>query len=283
MTKNRKILYGILVIAALVVLGLSWYFSNKPPAPSQPPIDQPATSTSPITSCEELEAQINSLIEEANHCVQDDDCVVKSPDFLVCPFGNYLLLNNKADIRQIEEAVKRYSADRCMLCNYEPPDYPEPEDIKCRGNKCVDIRSEKIEQEITITTDKTEYRQEETVEVVVINGFDKPIYFLEFSIYKEIDTKWNPLRLSLGACPPPLECVEPPDLCSKLAAGESINWQWSQKFYEEYFLSAPEKDATSGNYKVTFCYSTEKNEPKGKDCELMNAICVERKFTITEK
>lgn len=92
--------------------------------------------------CETLKKDVNEEIEKANYCDEDSDCVALSPDFLICPFGCYLLLNKNADITQIQNGIKNYGKN-CPLCKYRCSYIPSSSDIKCTNNKCLDIRFEK--------------------------------------------------------------------------------------------------------------------------------------------
>lgn len=139
MTKNKKILYEALMVVLLIVLAVTIRVHIKATAPSPEPTGPAAPQ--PQQSCEELEAHIKGLIEQAGQCNEDSGCMATSPAFLTCPFGCYLMLNKNADTSQIEKDVAKYS-ENCPLCKYRCRGMPKPDEIKCINNKCVEERQE---------------------------------------------------------------------------------------------------------------------------------------------
>jgi len=105
----------------------------------------PATTTSTTLTqkpekCLQMEENITRLIDQANHCETDADCLV--PNFSPgCPFGCYLLANEYADLSSIVEATTAYQLD-CPQCEYKCGPPPSFKEIECRQNKCVDTRFE---------------------------------------------------------------------------------------------------------------------------------------------
>lgn len=88
-------------------------------------------------NCDRLERQTKELIEKANYCDIDSDCII-SP-ISRCPFGCHLLFNKNADISKIEENLKLFNYN-CMECKYDCDIAPNQDEIKCINNKCVDMR-----------------------------------------------------------------------------------------------------------------------------------------------
>ncbi len=89
--------------------------------------------------CNKLIKQINNLVEKANYCDEDSDCVV-STEINVCPWSCYNLFNKDANLAKIREGIEKYKNKECVDCVSECMLLPKPEDIKCQNNKCVDIR-----------------------------------------------------------------------------------------------------------------------------------------------
>ena len=51
--------------------------------------------------CPELDKSMHKLVEEANNCDVDSDCLIQSGRF-DCPFGCYYMFNKNVDLDQIE-------------------------------------------------------------------------------------------------------------------------------------------------------------------------------------
>jgi len=140
MTKSQKMLLGLVIIVILIGIGSVMYLNyasffeplNRPPL--APSIEPPTPD-----NCSHLETQIKDLIDQANYCDNDSDCTFGGTEFILCPFGCYVLVNKDVDLNEIERGVKQYSED-CGGCVYECPYDPAPDDIKCINNKCTDIR-----------------------------------------------------------------------------------------------------------------------------------------------
>jgi len=127
-----KILIVIVIVAAVLIVGTTIY--TKTTTPSQEPA-VPAANT-PKQNCEELEAQIKDSVEQASRCNEGSDCTIVEPEFLVCPFGCYLVVNKGADFTSIEKDMSEYSK-KCPTCDYGcimPPPLYKP---LCTNNKCA--------------------------------------------------------------------------------------------------------------------------------------------------
>ncbi len=90
-------------------------------------------------NCDEAEDEIYNLLEEANYCNVDDDCVATT----LAPVCSYpYIVNKNANLSVIAEKIENYWDNCYRLCKllrggYKPPKLGE---IKCEDNKCVDAR-----------------------------------------------------------------------------------------------------------------------------------------------
>lgn len=89
-------------------------------------------------SCSALETKINSLIEEANYCKVDSDCALAGG--FSCPFGCFQLVHKDADVSSIRSEMEIYQTNEdCAKCLYGCAPIPDPKQIKCVADKCVEI------------------------------------------------------------------------------------------------------------------------------------------------
>lgn len=122
--------------------------------------------------------------------------------------------------------------------------------IFCTGRPVV------IPKQVTVTTDKTEYEQGETVKIMVRNGLDKSIWYIKeecdpscCGLYEWKNDKWefveNPMPCIQFTGPH----VKKPD---ELKLNEEIRRQWDMKVWGGEF-------AEGGRYKFSFHYGLTKN------------------------
>lgn len=90
-------------------------------------------------ACQELTKEIKGMLDQANYCQKDTDCHTIN---LGCPFGCSNLVNINTDTNSIGQAYREFE-DNCGICIYKCSRNPEPGEIKCRDNKCIDIRFNK--------------------------------------------------------------------------------------------------------------------------------------------
>lgn len=98
---------------------------------------QEPTTTITSLDCSRSEETIKNLIDEANYCKEDSDCIL-SREF-DCPFSCYNLINRNSDLSNIRKKIQEYYID-CIHCDYGCIPYPTKEQIKCIQGKCDDIR-----------------------------------------------------------------------------------------------------------------------------------------------
>jgi len=150
-TKHRHFWLIILLIISLMLVGyliyMIFFYTSYQPFINQVNTNQnmnnQANANQNVNSesnCSQLEAQIQALIDQENHCQQDSDCVVGEGFF--CPFGCYNLFNKdnkEVDLNQIIAEVKEYN-NICPTCVYKCMIPPTAAEIKCVAGKCTDTR-----------------------------------------------------------------------------------------------------------------------------------------------
>lgn len=88
-----------------------------------------------INPCKELENEIDSLIEEANFCTNDNDCIVVQNG--ICPFECYNLSNKNISRSEIIDKIANYIFS-CKLCSYTCSTPPANSSLECINNKCIE-------------------------------------------------------------------------------------------------------------------------------------------------
>lgn len=88
------------------------------------------------TFCSKLGRNINTLIEEANYCDVDEDCITVSFGCTFSGCGSYV--NRDANISFIREKVNLYEDGSCPVVFCNCLGVPEP---ACIGHKCKEMES----------------------------------------------------------------------------------------------------------------------------------------------
>ena len=114
---NKKLIYGLLIFLVIIIV-VAFIISNR-------------------YNCEFSRRQIQSSIDDMNCCEVPSDC--KTYDLYTCPFGCSILINKDADPSKEDKRIDRYTS-RCEKCVYDCPPPPNPEEMDCIENKCVDTR-----------------------------------------------------------------------------------------------------------------------------------------------
>ncbi|MEA3343250.1 MAG: hypothetical protein U9Q92_03720 [archaeon] len=123
MEKKIKILIGILIVG--IVLFSGWQILKKQ-----------------THNCPKWEQEINILLEQANYCDKDYDCII-SDEFERCPLDCHTLFNKNADLTSIRISLVKYNIF-CLMCYYKCPDLiTQDKDVICKNNKCIYSRYEK--------------------------------------------------------------------------------------------------------------------------------------------
>ncbi len=137
-------------------------------------------------------------------------------------------------------------------------------------------------KEVTITTDKTEYRENETIKVTIKNNLNQSIWYYSYSPikripilyscfhnsqyalklqrYEELISRWKDIPVNHGCCF--AHCrILPPEL-RELKPGKEIYNEWDQKvFSSEAGING--ELAKPGRYRFVFVYHLS-NETNGK-------------------
>ncbi|MBA4319674.1 MAG: hypothetical protein C0412_14835 [Flavobacterium sp.] len=164
MVKRTKILIGIL--AVVVVLTVGWLVWNSQKIPERLSYER----------CLKLEDEISEDISSIdNSCEIDSDC--KPLNF----GGNWvnICVNKNTNTLAVQADVKNF----LMKCPF-PGVWP-PIKCSCVENKC-DAIIEKP-QEVTITTDKTEYEQGEEINFGIKNNSGTDVFLTQFECSKAED------------------------------------------------------------------------------------------------
>lgn len=185
-------------------------------------------------NCDVLEGNIRQKIDDLNYCEVDSDCTSTS---FGCPFGCGTFVNKDADLTEVRSLVKLYDQN-CPMCLYDCM----PFQPVCRDDKCVPKQLEQV----TITTDKTEYEQGETVKFIVKNNLDQKIVLIarDLMIEKLEDNEWKMVRV-LGEC-----CGKcRPVFSFDILPNSAENFTWDQKTFACEILGEVAEQMSEGRYR----------------------------------
>jgi hypothetical protein len=93
-------------------------------------------------SCDELNNESLLVIDSANYCSGNDDCMIAT-DVIMHQCGCYELVNKNVDLEEIknkrDEIDNLYNKKSCpvLLSDCIKCVIPEKNDIKCIDNKCI--------------------------------------------------------------------------------------------------------------------------------------------------
>jgi len=146
-------------------------------------------------------------------------------------------------------------------------------EVKCKEGRCI-IGKGILLKGVTLTTDKTEYEQGETVEITVRNNLVESIWYREwdtkcsgtsFSIGKKRDNRYSFYPLGLAECA--MDEVELKPKATRIYALNLNEWK-KTKF--------PHTDIDTGVYKWRFIYILKNGDKESK-------TIYSNEFTIKEK
>jgi len=157
-----------------------------------------------------------------------------------------------------------------------------PHGLKCICNKNYTppkCEEQEIAEQVTITTDKTEYEQGEIVKMTVNNGLDKSIYYSypQLGIERFDNGNWTQIKMVLAGCGVPGGFPY-----GALSPNAKDELQWDQK---EKWCSNPDpsvisdlisKQVLAGKYRIK-SEIFDQNTPENKQTIYSN------EFTIKEK
>jgi len=96
-------------------------------------------SPSVSANCQELEkdthVQLTTLLDAANYCNSDSDCIDNRNSFDCCIGCFDFLMNKNADTGKIKELINGYydKCPKCSICNL----CGAPKLTMCRNKKCI--------------------------------------------------------------------------------------------------------------------------------------------------
>jgi len=143
----------------------------------------------------------------------------------------------------------------------------EVEELKT-SQAIEDKTIEKKKAEVTITTDKAEYRQGEIVKITIQNNSDKPILgygpkkpiFAEWGLKKFEDNKWVDIAVLFSGseyCYPIISPERPICCEEKVKAFSKIVEEWNQKFCPSLKYEGKSILLEKGVYRLIFTYGFE--------------------------
>jgi len=128
--------------------------------------------------CDDLSKEIGEKMGKLDKsCQSDKDCKTVELLRLIQAGGTYPLCVNKKEAVEDVRSLQDLYYKRCKI--FLPNIQIKPAlfyGCECRNNVCVGIN--KKVQEVTVTTDKTEYEQGEMIKITVKNDLDKYIFFI---------------------------------------------------------------------------------------------------------
>lgn len=237
MVTKIKILIGILIVIIIVAGG--WWVWNH--------------YRSPI--CSALEQQIKEEVEKVNYCNTNEECISEytgGKTTLLEVFGCYVFINKNADLTKFNELKEGWVKNSCssVIDNCAPAPL-----LTCINNKCVE---QQPTQAVTITTDKTKYKQGETVKITIKNNSTKAIMpsgLFGYGIERFEKGNWVSISTTKCFCPVPgggfVDCELVP--VSDLQPGEISEIKWHQI---EGICNKGTFQAPAGKYRAVVAYKT---------------------------
>ena len=247
------------------------------------------------TYWEDEKGGIKRSIKEANYCEIPDDCVLLGTYCPFSgSWGTYV---NKAEKQRLQKMIEEYNKKdpapvlcKPSICNNISPVQCIEEKcyVACRDNvsqancgravkketcnlingcvwsnqQCQTIAAaideqQSAEQQITITTDKTEYAQEGMAEIAVRNNLDRKIWFAlglaepftTIRLEKLENGEWKKINISIPApTPPPILSKWIATYGEYLEANQEVSFIWYQTNEGEKIFKDP------GRYRIKFTY-----------------------------
>ena len=229
---------------------------------------------------------VNPVVE--TQCEIDSDCKLAYTGSNICLPCNTSIEEYKCfpleEAKKIEEERFKRMVDDNIFC--ERCLEKSQHTCKCENGKCEKVKEELVE-EVSITTDKTEYEQGEEVELAIKNNFKKSVFcetdcntglqpFVILQRYEK--NKWIKHRWEPYPYPPFDKCDIPGSFCVEIKNIEKIN----------LFLKSGslELQLPTGNYRIglTFGKSCDsKREYSYNDLLIDKFVVYSNEFTIKEK
>ena len=123
----------VIIILSLLLIGGTMVWQYQLPSEEE---FKKEGKPEPIFSddCDELTAELENLIEKANHCEQRTDCLII--EHSVCELGPFILVNKNADLSILQKGMGKYMIN-CGVCDWAPLSQEEKETMECIGGRCT--------------------------------------------------------------------------------------------------------------------------------------------------
>ena len=259
MTSKIKILIGILIVGISLIGG--WLVLNQ----KQAPIEEFCTSNV-LENCYGKKVKVVGTFEALKGC---NAGIIVSPEK-----GETIFL---PEFTGKCEVIKQYEGKKVELVGTIEKHVCPPA-TQCWGKmviKSIDSikileAQTKIIKEVTITTDKTEYEEEETVKIILRNNLSKSIWYLNghklcsdinkgYRIYQFLAEEWIDVT-------PPMDCpaIEEAGLpiFKELSSNDSVVFTWDLKILDKVKGSI---EAPPGKYKFLMFYKEDEKTEKLKE------------------
>lgn len=125
--KNKKTIWIMLVIVVILAILVVILYIPK----------QMGFSS---LGCDELLKENILIIDSANYCSNDNDCMITT-DVIMHMCGSYELVNKNVNLEEIKgkgiKINKLYIEKNCPVRDCAGPDVPSINQVKCLNKKCV--------------------------------------------------------------------------------------------------------------------------------------------------
>ena len=213
----------------------------------------------------------SEIIKDEERCNHDYQCYgINYPNKVDCV--NFIYAWR---IQKDLDTPALFHCSESAICHSDVP-------CKCINNKCV---FKETESQVTITTDKTEYEQGETVKITVKNNLDNSIWYLNghsgcsdknksYTIYRLVNGTWKNVS-------PPVKCIQiigaGLPIYKELTPSASTEFIWDQKIWSAVngTIQAPD-----GEYRISVKYKESREAEELKEV-YPNEFMIKEKEEVT--
>jgi len=109
--------------------------------------DTPLKVNTDVMSCEQAEAGMVAMVDEARYCTTDDDCTLFDYGYPI----QCLTSVNRAQITALRQEYRRYEARCSYRVYYDCPSGEMQREAVCRNNRCaVDLVTDELLKDQTL-------------------------------------------------------------------------------------------------------------------------------------